>query len=350
MGVEEQRKWAAPTYEMNIGGVGKLTHDEPKGMDYSMVEDHIDMIGIAELSFKAPEGGQGGDQTDWNSLAIGADVEITLGGSARKVFVGTITSTKHGHAKGQDSLTIKCMDPLAKVMASRSTQTWEDMSDADIVSEILGKYGLVGAVDATEGQNPYAMQRNESDYHYLRRLAARNGYILTANEGKVDFKAPQYDGGLDVLRDSIMSLDYNSSTRQIPQNVKVIGWDYVTKQKVEAQAGAGDIQGIGGGANSVAAGGQTYAGDAIISDVWVNSQEAAKRMATAEMNRLARMGIRGRATIQGNGALRAGQPINFKDQKAGFNPEVYIVSSRHRISNKSGFVTEITFCGNTKPK
>ncbi|MCB9675053.1 MAG: phage late control D family protein [Alphaproteobacteria bacterium] len=350
MGVEEQRRWAAPTYDMNIGGVGQLTHDEPGGMDYTMVEDHIDMIGVAEMSFKAPEGGQGGSQTPWDKFQMGADVEMSLGGSARKAFKGTIIGTKHGHAKGRDTLTLKCMDPLAKVMASRSTQTFEGKTDADIVNEILGKYGAVGTIDSTEGENPYAFQRNESDYHYLRRLAARNGYILTANEGKIDFKKPQFGGGQEITRDQVISLDYNQSTRQIPQNVKVIGWDYNTKKKVEAQAGAGDIQGIGGGQNMVAGGGQTFAGDAVISDVWVNSQEAAKRMATAEMNRLARMGVQGRATVMGSGDLHGGKPVNFADQKAGFNPEVFTVSSRHRVSNKSGFVSELTFCGNTKPK
>ncbi len=349
MGVAEQKKWAAPTYSINVGGLGTpMTHDEPQGMDYMMSEDHVDMIGVSEMSFKAPEAGQGGKQADWDSFKMGADVEMSVGHSARKAFVGTVVGMKHGHSRGRDTLTLKCMDPLAKIMASNSTQTWEGKTDADLVNEILGKYGVVGTIDETEGENPYVIQRNESDYHFLRRLAARNGYILMANEGKIDFKKPQYDGGPDIMRDAVMNLEYSQGDRQIPKNVKIIGWDYVTKKKVEAQAGSGDIQGIGGGADS-AGSGVTYGADAIISDVWVASQEAAKRMAVAEMNRLARMGIRGRATVQGDGNLHAGKPVNFKDQKAGFNPEVFIVSSRQRVSNKSGFVTELTFCGNTKP-
>lgn len=343
-----QDRWAAPTYRVDIGGIGALTHDAPRGMDYTMVEDHVDMIGVAELSFKAGDGT--GDQADWSSFQMGADVQMSVGGSDRRVFVGTVVGMKHGHAKGRDTVTLKCMDPLAKVMASRSTQTFEGKTDADVVNEILSKYGAVGTIDATEGESPYTFQRNESDYHFLRRLAARNGYLLTANEGRIDFKKPQFDGGSEITRDQIISLDYSQSTRQIPQSVRVIGWDYATKKKVEASAGVGDIEGIGSGQNLVAAGGQTWAGDATISDVWVSSQEAAKRMAAAEMNRLARMGVRGRATIQGNGALHAGVPAKFTDQKAGFNPDVFTVSSRHRVSNKSGFVTEVTFCGNTRPR
>ncbi|MEZ4321600.1 MAG: contractile injection system protein, VgrG/Pvc8 family [Myxococcota bacterium] len=344
-----QDRWAAPTYRVDIGGLGQaVTHDAPQGMDYTMVEDHIDMIGVAELSFKAGDGR--GEQADWSSFQMGADVEVTVGGSDRKVFVGTIVGLKHGHARGRDSLTLRCMDPLAKVMASRSTQTWEGKTDADVVNEILGKYGAVGLIDDTEGESPYTFQRNESDYHFLRRLAARNGYVLTANEGRIDFRKPQYDGGHEVTRDQVISLDYEQSTRQIPQTVRVIGWDYLTKQKIEATAGAGDLEGIGGGQDLVSGGGQTFAGEATISDVWVASQEAAKRMAVAEMNRLARMGVRGRATVQGSGALHAGKPVRFVDQKAGFNPDVFSVSARHRVSNKAGFLTEVTFCGNTRPR
>lgn len=335
-----------PRFTANIGGT-EVSQENPQGLEYLMVEDHLDMIGVTELSFKAGKEGQ----AQWGSFEIGQDIEIKVSGSSRKLFVGSITSMKHGHQKGTDAVTLKCMDPLAKVAASRETKTWEDMSDADVVNEILGKYGLAGTIDSTEGQSPYTFQRNESDFAFLRRLAARNGYLLTCNEGKVDFKKPQFSGGgAEISKDQLISLDYNQSTRQIPQNVKVIGWDYNTKQKVEGSAGAGDIQNIGGGQNSVQAGGQTWAGDAIISDVWVDSQEGAKRMAMAEMNRLARMGVQGRATLQGSGDLYAGGLMNLTQHKTGFNPEVLIVSSRHRIHNKTGFITEVTFCSNTMPK
>jgi phage protein D len=335
-----------PRFTANIGGM-EVSQESPQGLEYFMVEDHLDMIGVAEMSFKAGKGGQ----APWSSFEQGQDIEITVSGSSRKLFVGTVAGMKHGQTKGTDALTLKAMDPLAKVAASRETKTWEDMADSDVVNEILGKYGVTGTIDTTEGKSPYTFQRNESDFAFLRRLAARNGYLMVANQGKVDFKKPQASGqAATIAKDQLISMDYSQSTKNIPQNVKVIGWDYATKKKIEGSAGAGDIQNIGSGQNTVAAGGQTWGGDAVISDVWVDSQEAAKRMATAEMNRLARMGVQGRATLQGSGDLFAGGLMNMSQHKTGFNPEVMIVSSRHRIHNKTGFVTEVTFCSNTMPK
>lgn len=335
----------AARFQVTVDGM-TVTQDDSQGLQYLMVEDHLDMIGIAEIAFKAGTDGQ----AQWSSFKVGSSVEVTVGNSGRKVFVGTITSLKHGHAKGNDALTIKCMDPLSKVAATRNTKTWEDKSDSDVVSEILGNHGVAGVVDSTDGTPPkYTFQRNESDFAFLRRLASRNGYLLMANEGKVDFKKPQFSGGAyEVPKDKLVNLDYNQNSRSIPSSVKVVGWDYATKQKIEGTASSGDIQGIGSGANSTETGG--FSGEMVISDVEVASQEDAKKMAVAELNRLARQGVQGRATVQGTGELYAGALMSLSQHKTGFNPEVLVVSARHRVHNKTGFVTEVTFCSNTAPK
>ncbi len=335
----------AARFRVKVGGL-TVTQDNPQGLEYLMVEDHLDMIGVAELSFKAGTDGQ----APWSSFKIGDQVEITVGNSARKVFVGTITSLKHGQTKGNPSLTIKCMDPLVKVKETRNTRTWEDKSDSDVVSEILNNHGVAGTIDPTSGTPPkYTFQRNESDFAFIRRLAARNGYLVVANEGKIDFKKPQFGGqAYEVPRDKLINLDYNQNSRQIPKSVKVIGWDYNQKQKIEGTASAGDIEGIGGGPDATQQG--AFAGEMIISDVQVSSQEDAKKMAVAELNRLARQAVQGRATVQGTGELYAGALMNFSQHKVGFNPEVLVVSARHRVHNKTGFVTEVTFCSNTAPK
>ncbi|MCA9488652.1 MAG: phage late control D family protein [Myxococcales bacterium] len=330
---------------MTVGGL-TVTQDNSQGLEYLMVEDHLDMIGVCELSFKAGNDGQ----APWSSFKVGDNVEVTVGSSSRKVFVGTIASLKHGQTKGNPSLTVKCMDPLSKVAATRNTKTWEDKSDSDVVNEILGNHGVTGTVDSTEGTPPkYTFQRNESDFAFIRRLASRNGYMVMANEGKVDFKKPQFSGqAYEVPKDKLINLDYNQNSRSIPQSIKVVGWDPMKKQKIEGTASSGDIQGIGSGSNSTETGG--FSGEMVISDVQVSSQEDAKKMAVAELNRLARQGVQGRATVQGTGEIYAGGLMSLSQHKTGFNPEVLVVSARHRVHNKTGFVTEVTFCSNTAPK
>ena len=77
---------------------------------------------------------------------------------------------------------------------------------------------------------------------------------------------------------------------------------------------------------------------------------AAKDVAVAELNRLARNFLRGRAVVDGNGKLFAGVSIKFTGHRDGFNPEAYVISARHLYESNRGFSTEVRFCSNTFPE
>ena len=334
-------------YTVTVGG-NQVDQQEPDGLEYICVEDHVDMIGVCELTFAAGKG------TAWSSLAVGGPVDVKLGGDTRPVFVGTITSLRHGFKKGRATVTAVCMDPLVNLAASQRVFEWvkagEEKTDSDVVNEVLGQAGVpIGTVDATTEMRKYIVQRNESDLTFVRRLAARNGFICMANSGKVDWKKPQYEGGLvEIPQHELITMDYQMNPRGIPTEITAYGWDYITKEKVEGTATAGDIDTIGGGENAVSSA-NVWQTPAFISDVWVNSQEGAKELAKAELNRRARNFLRGRATVQGNGSLYVGGLVGFSGHAPGFNANAFIISSRHRIFVRGGFTTELVFCSNTKP-
>lgn len=334
-------------YTVKVAGK-KVDQKDPGGLEYICVEDHVEMIGVCELSFAAGKG------TSWSSLSVGVDVEVCLGGDTRPVFVGTIASLRHGFKKGKATVTAVCMDPLVKLAASQRVHEWvkpgEEKTDSEVVNEVLGAASApIGTVDPTKEKRKYVVQRNESDLTFIRRLAARNGFICMANSGKVDWKKPQYDGDMvDIPQNEVINLDYQMNPRGIPTEITAYGWDYVTKEKVEGTATAGDVETIGGGENAVASA-NVWQTPAFISDVWVNTQEGALELAKAELNRRARNYLRGRATVQGNGSLYVGGLVGFSGHAPGFNANAFVISSRHRIFVRGGFTTELIFCSNTKP-
>ena len=225
-----------------------------------------------------------------------------------------------------------------------------EVKDSDVANQVISRAGCdTGTVDSTSRTHDYILQRNESDFNFLRRLAARNGFLLLANEGKIDFAKAQFSGSsTDLPKSKVISLDYGFSPRDVPPNLTTYGWDYVAKEMVQGSAGSGDIQAIGGGSNAVSES-KIWQSDSFMSDVWVDSQDSAKELATAELNRLARNFLRGRATVQGDGSLHCGNKVQFSGHPSGFNPEAFVVSSRHRIYVRGGFTTELVFCSNTKP-
>lgn len=329
-------------YTVNAGG-DSFSQDEPKGLEYISIEDHADMIGMCEITFQVAD-----DHAKWSDMQVGSDVEILIGGDSRKVFMGAISGLRHAFQKGKNTLTVIAMDPLQKLQGTRETLVYEQQKHSDIASTVIARArATVGIVDATTRTFPYVLQRNESDLAFLRRLAAENGYLLMANEGKIDFKKPQFGGATEIPKDQVISMDYAMSPREIPKQITTYGWDYMAKAPVVGTATASDVQTIGGGANAVD--GSLFPGDAVISDVWVDSQDSAKELAKAQLNRDARNFLKGRATIQGNGAMHAGAMIKFSGHPTGFNAEAFVVSSRHRIYVRGGFTSELSFCSNTYP-
>lgn len=331
-------------FTVSAGG-GEFDQRDPKGLEYISIEDHVKMIGMCEITFSVGE-----ENAQWASMEVGSDVEIKIGGDARPIFVGSISGLRHAYQKGKNTLTVMAMDPLMKLSQTRTTMVYEEQKHSDIASTVISRAGASpGTIDATDQVVPYTLQRNESDLRFLRRLAAENHMILMANEGKIDFKKPQMSGSsVEIAKDKVISMDYSFSPRDVPKQVTAIGWDYVAKQPVVGTATQGDVAAIGGGSSAVD--GALFGGDAVISDVWVDSQDAAKKLAESQLNSDARNFMKGRATVQGDGSLHAGGKIKFGGHPDGFNAEGFILSSRHRIYVRGGFTSELVFCSNTYPQ
>jgi phage protein D len=337
-----QKRSQAPDFEVKVNGQS-FTQASTDGLTNIIVEDHVDMVGVAQLTFN-------NRGINWRELKIGGEVEVQFGGgSGRKNFKGNITGLRHYWKSGVETVTLTAMDPTCKLAASRTTKVYEDKKDSDVVNEVVGRAGLeVGKVDATDKVHPYIFQRNESDLNFLKRLASRNGYLLMANEGKIDFLKPAFGGNtVEIESTRLTALDYEFTDQQIPTELTVIGWSYLDKKKVEATASPGSVQTMGGGKNSVSGTGQIWQGSSYISDVMVATQEDAKAMAEGELNRLARNYMRGRATVNGTGEVFAGQNVKFIGQRGGFNPEGYVISVRHVVEATGLHSSQIIFCGNT---
>ena len=330
-----------PDFKIVLGGT-EITQANTHGLVDLVVEDHVDMMGMAQITLNPNSG-------PWKDLKAGDEVEVHFGGGSKAAFKGLLTTKRHAWQQGQGMLTVTALDPTSKLAASRHTRTFEEMTDSEIFEDVIGKAGLeTGKVDATTGKSPHVAQRNESDLEFVKRLASRNGYQVMAEEGKINFTKPSFQGDtIEIPSNKLENMDFDVSDQQIPSELTVIGWDPVTKAKVEGTATKSDIESMGSGDGAVDNTGQVWGEPSFITDVQVTSQEAAKNMAVGELNRLARSLIKGRATVNGNGQIRAGDTIKFTKQHEGMAAEGYVVSVRHMFEVGGGHLAQIMFCGNT---
>ena len=334
----------AAAFKVEITGMEPLTQDKPGALSRFTVETHLDKIGMAQITLNFSGDLKPGD------LTIGAEVKISVGGSADNAFTGNITGFRHSWKNNNEFVTVEAMDPLVKLASSRETKQWggettDAIKDSDAVSEVLSAGGCsAGNVEATTGTRPYILQRNESNLAFIKRLAARNGYLVFASEGKVNFQKPQFSGAsADVTLEDITSLDYGRADTEIPSEVEVTGWDYIAKQRVVGTSSS--VTPIGG----AAATNTTFKNAQHISDVFVDSEASATAMAEAEMNRLARTFIRGSCTTRGNGKVKIGSKVKFAGSFKTFNPEGLVVGVRHTVQTGSVFETTFWFVSNSEP-
>lgn len=336
---------SATSYSVTVGSQ-TFTQSTVDGLAQLTVEDHVDLVQMMTLRMGGAE-----NRPTWN-ISIGDAVTASMGEGASPLFVGEVTAVEPSYqVDGVSSITVRAMDNLHRLGRGRKTRFWEDMKDSDVVSVVGAESGLGVEADATTETLPYILQRNESNIAFLKRLAARNNYILRVDPAgsKLTFKKASFSGSSKKVEmgNNLRSMRVSYNSVDQVQKVVVRGWDPSTKQEIVGEATTGDITSIGGGDKGADVAGCFGDSTAYVTDVPVSSQSMAKEVAKAELERLARGFCRGSATVQGDDTIRAGSMVEFAGLPSGQNGKVFVLASRHVISGRTGYTTEFTFCSNT---
>jgi phage protein D len=341
-----RNKSSATSYELQIGDT-TMTQPTVDGVQQIVVEDHVDMVAMATLEIGASERGPA------FNFKVGDTVTVKLGSGSDHIFKGDITALEPKYqVGGTSSITLRALDHMHRLGRGRKTRFWENSLDAAVVEEVGAECGLSVEADPTEEAMPYILQRNESNVAFLKRLAARNNFLLTVEQGILKFKKASFMGSTHSYQmgQNLRNLKMSFNSVDQVQKVVVRGWNPGNKKEVVGTAVVGDIEKIGTG--QLGAEISACFGDSVayVTDIPVRSQRVANQIAKSELERIARQFCRGTVTVQGDDTVRAGNMIAFSGLSVGLNDKFYIVSTRHVISAKSGYSTDVRFCSNTMGK
>lgn len=332
------------SYQVTIGG-RTLKQPEKDGLESMVIEDHVDMVESATFRLGGSE-----KQPEWD-VKIGDPVEVKMGEGSVVLFKGEVIAVEPSWgADGLATYSIRALDNAHRLSRGRKTRFFEKKKDSEIAQTVGSESKLSVEVDETQETHDYTLQRNESNLTFLKRLAARNNFQVTVDEGKLIFKKAATSGGGNALEmgKNIRSVRMSFNSMEQVKEVVVRGWDIREKKEIVGKASTGDIETIGGGeVGATSSAGKFGDSTAYITDVPVASQAQANEVAKAELNRLARQFAKGSCTVEGNDKLRAGQVVDFKGLSKQHNGKYYIISTRHMISANSGYITEVTFCSNS---
>jgi phage protein D len=188
----------------------------------------------------------------WNpsTIAIGFDSDL------QTVLTGRITHVRPRFEADPDTSTLEVwgLDESVTLDRAERRRAWPGARDSDIAAEIFAEHGLAAQVEPTtvvHDPTVSTVMQRESDWRFLRRLAARNGYGCWVDHG-TGFFAP-----LDLAGDpqTVLAVHFGAATTiarmsfevdaTTPTMVAMTQLDRTHKRVLEARADAGDQRRLG---------------------------------------------------------------------------------------------------------
>ena len=303
-------------------------------------------------------------------FAIGKPIKIGFGSSTTKsrefeqedrgsVLEGEITAMEtHFTSESQAPVVIRGYDISHRLHRGRYNRSFQNMTDTDIIKKIAGEVGiLTGTIDNTagphgygdiNGANGYVFQKNQTNMEFLRERAARNGFELFVQDGKLNFRKPKVDQSLELkwLTD-LHSFRVRVTSAEQVSEVEVRGWDYSKKQPIVETANAEKVltetdKGKGS-KTSTSFKGKPPTPKMMVVNQPVFTPNEAKRMAQALCDELGGEFVHADARAEGNPQIRPGRVVELKDMgKYGGN--YYVTETRH-LFHERVYTTEFSVRG-----
>ncbi|MFK7748130.1 MAG: type VI secretion system tip protein VgrG [Kordia sp.] len=217
----------------------------PDAMDVQSieVEKGVNRISVAKIVIID---GSPADETfevsSSSTFVPGAKITVEAGYDSKNesIFEGIVTKQSiriHG-AEGA-VLVVECRDEAIKMVVGRKSLTYSKKKDSDIMSSIIGNYGLSAAVTATTTEWPEQVQYYATDWDFLLARAETNGMIVTTLNGKVSVFPPDNDttAVLEIAYGNNL-LEFNASLDAVTQlgSAKATSWDFTQQQTTSGEA------------------------------------------------------------------------------------------------------------------
>lgn len=196
-------------------------------LSWVAVETGDDMAALFRFELRmAPRADGSWAYVDDERLTLWRRVEIGVGfeDGAEPVMTGYITHTLAVFEAdpARCRLQVWGMDATVLLDRAEKLRAWPDMTDSDIVTAVLGEYGLDAAVTGTDvmhDERVSTVVQRESDAALLRRLAERNGFVCYADGDTVHFGPA--DPGAETL--PTLAVHFGDETSVITFSVQVLG-------------------------------------------------------------------------------------------------------------------------------
>jgi phage protein D len=260
---------------------------------------------------------------------------------------------------GTPTVTISGNSKMHWLHASKTTRTFKQMTDTQIVQQIAQEAGLATQTDDSQVIHEYVMQANQTDLEFITARAARIHYEVLvdgpmlifrkANEGASKIFTLVWgntQAGLAAGPNTLPLKSFSTTMNalQPPTSVQVRGWDAKNKTGFVGNATTGSEDAPMAGsqtASQVTSGAFNKPRQEVQVSIPVASQAEADQHAKALLNNLGMKFVTGNAVTIGVPELFAGSVVALQGLGPLFSGFYYVDSATHTVG-KSGYQTELS--------
>ena len=259
-------------------------------------------------------------------------------GESQQVFGGVILNQRIVVRNASSWLEIDCRDPVFLMTLVRRNRYYEDSSDSDVVTRLLGEYNGKGV---TKGQlasasvtHPQLLQYQVSDWDFMVARLEAAGLVCFAEGGKLSTVKPSLAGPVAAelgFGAMVLELDADLDARSQTRGVRAAAWSPADQSLQEVTATDPDWSGNGNLSGAKLADASGHEEDA----VWHGGSLASDQLqswADGTLLRARLAAARGRVRFQGLSAVKPGSVLKLTRVGERFNGNVYVTGVRHEFS------------------
>jgi phage protein D len=263
------------------------------------------------------------------------------------VLEGEITAIETElNEQSQAPIIIRGYDISHRLHRGRYNRSFQNFTDSDIVRKIIGEAGIsAGTITATSVVHEYLFQENQTNMEFLQERAARNGFELYVQDGKLNFRAPTQAQTLNLKwLEDIHGFRVRVTSAEQVSSIEVRGWDYSTKQPIVSTATTESVvTTTDSGKGSASSTKFSIQPKMIVVDQPVFSASESAKIAQALCNELGGEFVTADAKGEGNPQIRAGKLVSLQDIGT-YSGSYYVTETQH-IFQERKYVTHFSVRG-----
>jgi Rhs element Vgr protein len=285
--------------------------------------------------------------TDSDDFSPGADIEILVGYNGteiKNIFKGVIV--KHIvelNLETYYTFRIVCKHLAVKMTYNTKDNYFLQKKDSDIISSILGTYGLSCTVDATTEVYENMYQKMATDWDFILARAEFNGLVICKDGDNIKVSKPDFTAAAILTIEagvSIISFEGSLNAEYQPSGIEASAWDPKTLTLIKSTATEPEINSQGNMLPKDLPAKLSQAKLNLISTTPMTT-EGLKTWADSTLLRKRLSAFKGRVKFIGNAEVKTGSIIAIDGVGKKLNGDAYVSGVSHTIDTDNWNTTVI---------